>query len=161
MILSVRYIKLVMVGAIALFFSLIVFNNLIDPVTNFTFVQHVLSMDTTFHVPVLMQRAITNESVHKAAYYLIVIGELLTAIVCWIGCGRIMRNIRTTDMQFNKSKSTAFIGLLLGFIVYMVGFIIIGGEWFCMWQSSAWNAQSTAGLFSGLIMFVMIFLGLP
>ena len=54
----------------------------------------------------------------------------------------------------------AFIGLFFGFILYMVGFIIIGSEWFCMWQSSTWNAQSTAGLFVSLIMFVMIFLSL-
>jgi predicted small integral membrane protein len=54
----------------------------------------------------------------------------------------------------------AFIGLFLGFILYMVGFIVVGGEWFSMWQSSTWNAQETAGLFASLIMLVMIFLGL-
>lgn len=41
----------------------------------------------------------------------------------------------------------------------MVGFIIIGGEWFAMWQSSKANGQTAAGLFVSLILFVMIVLG--
>lgn len=52
----------------------------------------------------------------------------------------------------------AYIGLFSGFSLYMFGFIIIAGEWFCMWQSKEWNAQLTSGLFISLIMFVMIFL---
>ena len=156
-----RYIKLGMVGSIALFFSLAAFNNLIDFTSNLPAVQHVLSMDTTFHAPILMRRAITNPSVQLVAYYFIIVWELLTAIICWIGCFRLLFNINAHDGQFDRSKTVAFIGLFLGFMLYMVGFIIIAGEWFCMWQSPTWNAQSTAGLLISLIMFVMIFLGLP
>ena len=156
-----RYIKLGMVGSIALFFSLIAIDNLIEFASNLPAVQHVLSMDTTFHVPILMQRAIINPSIQIGIYYLIIAWEFLTAIVCWIGCVRLLFNINASDSQFIAAKTVAFIGLFLGFILYMVGFIIIGGEWFSMWQSPSWNAQPTAGLFVSLIMFVMIFLALP
>ena len=155
-----RFIKLVMVGSIALFFSLVACDNLVEFSSNFPAVQHVLSMDTTFHAPLLMRRAITNPSIQLGAYYFIIAWELLTAIICWIGCFRLVFNLRASDAQFNKSKVVAFVGLFFGFMLYMVGFIIIGSEWFCMWQSPTWNAQATAGLFVSLIMFVMIFLGL-
>lgn len=157
---NLRYIKIGMVGSVALFFSLVAFNNLIDFTSNLPAVQHVLSMDTTFHVPILMRRAITNPSIQHGVYYFIIAWELLTAIICWIGCFQLLFNINASNVKFNKSKTLVFIGLFLGFLLYMVGFIIIGGEWFCMWQSSTWNAQSTAGLFVSLIMFMMIFLSL-
>lgn len=152
-----RYIKFAMVGSIALFFSLVAFDNLIEFSSNFPAVQHVLSMDTTFHVPILMRRAITNPSIQHGVYYVIIAWELSTAIICWLGCIRLLSYINATESQFNQSKNIAFIGLFLGFLLYMVGFIIIAGEWFCMWQSSTWNAQATAGLLISLIMFVMIF----
>ena len=155
-----RYIRLSMVGTMALFFSLVAFDNLIDFTSNLPAVQHVLSMDTTFHAKILMRRAIISPSIQLGAYYVIIAWELLTAIICWIGCFRLLFNINTNDTEFNKSKTVAFIGLFLGFILYMVGFIIIGNEWFCMWQSPHWNAQTTAGLYVSMIMFVMIFLGL-
>lgn len=153
-----RYIKFWMVVAIALFFSLIAFNNLIDPNSNMPAVRHVLSMDTTFHIPILMRRAITNPDLQLGLYYVICAWEFLTAMICWFGALRLLQNIHKHDKQFNRSKTLAFIGLFLGFLLYMVGFIVIGGEWFNMWQSPNWNAQPTAGLFVCLIMFVMIFL---
>ncbi|KTC84460.1 DUF2165 family protein [Legionella brunensis] len=157
---TLRYIRLGMVGSVSLFFSLVAFNNLIDSTSNFPAVQHVLSMDTTFQVPVLMKRAITNPSIQRGVYYFITVWELLAALICWIGCLRLLININASDVQFNKAKNVAFIGLFLGFMLYMVGFIIIASEWFCMWQSPTWNVQATAGLFVSLIMLVMIFLGL-
>jgi predicted small integral membrane protein len=43
-----RIAKLVMVGCLALFALLVAFDNLTDYDTNYAFVRHVLSMDTTF-----------------------------------------------------------------------------------------------------------------
>jgi predicted small integral membrane protein len=157
---SLRFIKICMVGSIALFFSLVAFDNLIEFTGNLPAVQHVLRMDTTFHAQILMRRAITNPAIQLGVYYFIIAWQLLTAIICWIGCFKLLFNINASDVQFAKSKGLAFVGLFLGFLLYMVGFIVIGGEWFSMWQSPTWNAQPTAGLFVSLIMFVMIFLGL-
>jgi predicted small integral membrane protein len=42
-----RIVKIVMVGSLALFAGLVTFDNLIDYETNYAFVRHVLSMDTT------------------------------------------------------------------------------------------------------------------
>src|SRR5215211_6759756 len=54
--------KIVLVGAIALFASLVAFGNLTDYNTNFVFVQHVLSMDTVFPFSTIKYRAITSPS---------------------------------------------------------------------------------------------------
>lgn len=155
---SLRYIKISMVTSIALFFSVISFNNITDPNSNWIYLQHTMSMDTTFHSPAIMWRAITNPVTQRVAYYIVIAWEILTAILCWIGCFTLLSKIKAQDDVFIKAKKTAYIGLFAGFVLYMFGFIIIAGEWFCMWQSKDWNAQLTAGLFISLIMFVMIFL---
>lgn len=158
MSIKLRFIQIGMVASIALFFSIVGIDNILDYSTNWLFVQHVLSMDTTFQSPALMGRAITNPIAQKSAYCLIIVWELVTAFICWIGCGILLTKIRKPSAQFHASKEIAFIGLFMGFVLYMVGFIIIGSEWFSMWQSKAWNGQMAAGLFISLIMFVMIFL---
>ena len=155
-----RIIKTGMVATIALFFTVIAWDNIIDFKSNFLFVQHVLSMDTTFHQPAMMERAITNANIQTSFYYFIIATEFLTALCCWMGVIVLILNINQTSQQFNRSKTLVNIGLFIGFALYMVGFIIIGGEWFAMWQSPTWNGQMKAGLFISLIMFVMIFLNL-
>ena len=55
-------------------FFIVAYNNVIDFNTNFVFVKHVLSMDTTFKSPPVLARAITDESTQKLLY------ESLTAI---------------------------------------------------------------------------------
>ena len=158
MIITLRLLKIIMVASIALFFSIVAFDNIVDPKTNWLFVQHVLSMDTTFHEPVLMSRAINNPMLQHAAYYVIIFWESMTALVCWLGEFFLLRALSKSDQQFQASKKCALIGLSLGFILYMFGFMIVASEWFAMWQSSTWNGQRTAGLFVTLILFVMLFL---
>lgn len=160
MSLSLRAIKIGMVASIALLFSLIALNNIVDPDSNWVFVHHVLSMDTTFLRPILMKRAINSPDLQRAAYGLIVGWELLTSILCWAGCIRLLLKVNATNTQFKEAKNTAFIGLFTGFLLYMVGFIVIGGEWFCMWQSPVWNGQDSASFFITSILVVMLFLKL-
>jgi predicted small integral membrane protein len=156
--LIMRLIKSAMVASIALFFSLVGFNNIADYPTNYAFVQHVTSMDTTFLSSNLMYRAVTNPAIQRVSYWLIIFWQLFTALMCWIGFFVMLLKIKAYPEHFNRARTIAFIGLFLGFILYIVGFIIIGGEWFNMWQSHTWNGQITAGLFVSLIMFIMIFL---
>ncbi|MDX1901294.1 MAG: DUF2165 domain-containing protein [Gammaproteobacteria bacterium] len=154
---SVRFIKIGMLASIALFFSIVAFDNIIDFESNWIYVQHVLSMDTTFHNPALMTRAITHPSIQKFVYYFIIAWQILTALFCWLGSFILLSKINMKDAQFNHARKIGLIGLFLGFLLYMVGFIIIGGEWFSMWQSAIYNGQMKAGLFVSLIIFVMIF----
>lgn len=155
--LAFRVIQTGMVASIALFFSIVALNNIVDFNGNWLFVKHVLSMDTTFHDPALMWRAITNQFVQLTAYFGIIAWEIVTAITCWTGLIMLLSKIKQVT-EFDEAKKIALIGLFFGFLLYMIGFIVIGGEWFCMWQSSIWNGQMKAGLFINFILFVMIIL---
>lgn len=46
--------------------------------------------------------------------------------------------------QFNKSKKNAYLGIALGLILWFIGFTVVGGEWFSMWQSADWNGLAPA-----------------
>src|SRR5262249_13868782 len=64
----VRPAKALLTFLLGLFALLVGFDNIIDYGTNFAFVKHVLSMDTTPTGNKLMWRAITSEWVHHLAY---------------------------------------------------------------------------------------------
>src|SRR5262249_2654733 len=130
---AMRAAKAATVAAIALFASFVTFGNLTDYNTNFVFVEHVLSMDTIFPFSTIKYRAITNPALVHAAYALIIAMEAATAVLCWIGAGALARRLRADADTFNRAKSVAVVGLTLGFLLWQVGFMSIGGEWVGMW----------------------------
>ena len=158
--LALRASKAAMVAAIALFASLVAFGNITDYGTNFAFVQHVLSMDTIFPDATIRYRAITDPALHHAAYALIIAAETLTAILCWIGAFMLLARMRADAVRFNRAKAWAVAGLTLGFLVWQVGFMSIGGEWFGMWMSEQWNGVPDAFRFLMTILGVLIFVAL-
>ena len=157
----IRATKAAAVAAIALFASLVAFGNLTDYNTNFVFVQHVLSMDTIFPFSTIKYRAITDPALHHAAYAVIIAAEAATAVLCWIGAAALARHIRADANAFNRAKTFPVLGLMLGFLLWQVGFMSIGGEWFGMWQSQQWNGVPSAFRFVMVIVAVLIFLALP
>lgn len=159
--LIVRASKAAMVAAIAFFASLVAFGNITDYGTNFAFVQHVLAMDTVFPDTTIKYRAIDSPALHHAAYALIIAAETLTAALCWIGAFQLARRMKATRAAFNRSKSMAVAGLTLGFFVWQVGFMSIGGEWFGMWMSEQWNGVPSAFRFLVTIIAVLIYVVIP
>src|SRR4029077_19101136 len=90
---TLRMLKIVMVAGLALDALLVAFGNITDYGSNFVYVEHVMSMDTTFPGSNLMYRSITMPALHHAAYVLIIAGEglagLLLAVGAWpLGPGR-------------------------------------------------------------------------
>jgi predicted small integral membrane protein len=158
---AIRAAKVALVAAIALFASLVAFGNLTDYDTNFVFVQHVLSMDTIYPSSTIKYRAITSPALHHAAYAAIIAAEAATAVLCWIGAVVLVCHIRAGAAMFNRMKAPAIIGLTLGFLVWQVGFMSIGGEWFGMWQSQQWNGVPSAFRFLMTIIAVLIFVAMP
>lgn len=156
-----RLSKIAMVAAMAFFATLVAFGNITDYGTNFAFVEHVLMMDTIFPDATIAYRAIDNPALHHAAYILIIAGEALTGILCWIGAYMMLTRLNAPAALFNRSKSWAIAGLTLGFLVWQVGFISIGGEWFGMWMSPTWNGIESAFRFFITIIAVLIFVTMP
>jgi predicted small integral membrane protein len=158
---AIRAAKAALVAAIALWASLVAFGNLTDYSTNWTFVQHVLSMDTIYPFSTIKYRAITDPTLQRLAYAIIIAAEAATAVLCWIGAAQLVRYIRADAKTFNGAKTFAVIGLTLGFLLWQVGFMSIGGEWFGMWQSQQWNGVPSAFRFLVTIIAVLIFVALP
>ena len=158
---TLRIIKTLLVFGVAIFYSLVVFNNLTDYGSNYEFVHHVMMMDTTFPGNQGMWRAINSPALHTAFYLSIIVWEFFTMLLCWWGgVGMTLaRNSGTTE--FHQSKRVAILGLALGLLMWLVVFLSIGGEWFLMWQSKSWNGQDAAFRMFTIIGIVLVIVVQP
>jgi predicted small integral membrane protein len=139
-----RAAKLLLLAGVALFYSLVVFNNLTDFDSNYQFVRHVLSMDSTFQGNNGMWRALTLPAFHLVFYLGIIAWEAVTAILLWWGAVRLLRALRLPPAAFNAAKRVPIVALTLSLLLWLVAFLSVGAEWFLMWQSHSWNGQEAA-----------------
>lgn len=157
----VRLSKIVMVKWLGLFAAIVTFNNITDYGSNFEFVRHVLSMDTTFPDNKAMYRAITMPALWHAGYWLIIAGEALTAVLFGWGAWQMWAARRADSATFHRAKRLVAAGAMAGFMVWFGGFMVVGGEWFLMWQSQIWNGQQAAFRFYITILAVLIYVMQP
>lgn len=141
---TLRVAKIVLVAAVAFFYTLIVFNNTTDYGSNYQFVHHVLLMDTTFPGNHGMWRAIHPQVVQVVFYDGIICWEAVTMVLTWVGVAQLLRAMRSPAAEFNSAKRFSIVALTLGMLLWFVAFISVGGEWFLMWQSKIWNGQDAA-----------------
>jgi predicted small integral membrane protein len=160
-VIEARTVKVIMVGCLALFALLVTFDNLTDYDTNYTFVRHVLSMDTTFPGNPLLYRRIISPALWQAGYALIIAGEGLTGVVLAFAAVVLGRRLRSDAAAFNRAKRYVYLAAGLGFLVWFFGFMVVGGEWFQMWQSGMWNGQEATFRFYMTILVVLIFVNQP
>ena len=158
---TVRLVKALPVGAVAFYMTLVVFNNLSDYGSNWQFVHHVLLMDTTSPDSHAMTRAIHATWAQQVLYGVIIAWEAMTMVLCWVGAWRLMRALRRPDDVFTRVKSTAIVGLAASLLLWLVGFLGVGGEWFLMWQSKTWNGQEIAGRMFAVTGIVFLAVMLP
>ena len=152
-----RYAKIVMAVCLAVFCLLVAFGNITDYGTNYLAVQHVLSMDTTFAGNALTYRSVTSPTAWHICYWLIIAAEAATGILFLAGAIRLWQVRHASGAIFNQSKIYIIAACLLGFLVWFLGFMVIAGEWFAMWQSATWNFQEPAFRFSVTVLAVLIF----
>lgn len=156
-----RLTKVLLVASIAIFATLVAFGNVTDYETNFQFVGHVLLMDTLPSESKIRYRAINTSLVHHAAHWVIIATQATIAALCWIGAIRLAAAVRQPAAAFNKAKGISAAGLGLGILLWQLGFMIIGGEWFAMWQSAEWNGVPSAFRFVMIIGTTLIVLMMP
>ncbi|MFI0982738.1 DUF2165 domain-containing protein [Streptomyces sp. NPDC021093] len=146
-------------AAVALCMSLVAFGNITDFGTNQQFVQHVLSMDTTFKDPDLMWRAVESPAVQNTAYVAVIAWETLTASVLltatWFWITGLRRDV------YDRARAASTVGLVMMLVLFGMGFLAIGGEWFAMWQSSDWNGLDAAARNVALAAFTLLVVHLP
>ena len=154
-----RAAKLLLLSAIALFYTLVVFNNTTDFDSNYQFVRHVLMMDTTFPGNKGMWRALSGPALHLGFYFSIIAWEILTMVLSWWGAIAMLRKLRSPAAEFNMAKRIPVIALTLGMLMWLVAFLTVGAEWFLMWQSHLWNGQEAAFrmfVVVGMVLLIML-----
>jgi predicted small integral membrane protein len=139
-----RTAKLLLVCGMALAYTLIVLDNLTDYDSNYQFVRHVLLMDSTFPGNHLLWRAIQSPAVHTAFYATIIAWEAVTMALLWVGAGKLFGALRKSAGDFHLAKKYAIAGLGASLMMWLVAFLIVGGDWFLMWQSRTWNGLDAA-----------------
>jgi predicted small integral membrane protein len=156
-----RSLKILMVGGIAVLCGFITAGNIHDPGSNLLFVQHVFSMDTIIPVSAMADHAVLFPLLWRIAFWLIVMGEGLTAAFFGLGMVELLRARKFKARDFHQAKRFVFAGAACGFLIWFVGFLAVGGEWFAMWQSQVWNGQQPAFRIFASILLVLIFVAQP
>ncbi|MBB4894946.1 putative small integral membrane protein [Streptomyces olivoverticillatus] len=152
-------------ATVAVYITLVTFGNITDFGTNQQFVRHVLAMDTTFQDADLMWRAITSHTVQDLTYVAIVIWEtlcafvLVAASVLWVR--ELLGDRRSGRADYGPARRASTLGLLMLMLLFGLGFIAIGGEWFAMWQSAKWNGLQAALRNFTLAGTVLVLIHLP
>jgi predicted small integral membrane protein len=141
---AMRLSKIVMTGGLAVWAFLVTLGNITDYDTNWAFVQHVLSMDTILPGSSLKWRAITDPTIQRVAYLAIIVTEGLICLAFLAATWLMARRWNADKKEFQRARALTVIGVLLGFGLYFIGFMAVGGEWFAMWQSQTWNGQQAA-----------------
>jgi predicted small integral membrane protein len=157
----IRLAKVAIIGSLAAFAFIVAYDNVVDYGSNYEFVRHVLRMDTTFPGNALMHRAIADERIWRAAYASIIAMEGLTALLLALGAVMLLGRLRAPARDFNRAKVWAVAGLTVGFALWFVGFMVIAGEYFAMWQSKEWNGLEAAFRIATVILAALIFVSLP
>ena len=155
-----RIVKVVAVAAIGLMALIIAFNNITDYYSNYPFVMHVLKMDTIFPGSHMHYRSINNIFLFHAFYIFIIAAEAAMAFCCIKGSRVLFKNLKSSAIIFHSSKNWAIAGIAIGIIIWFLGFEVIGGEWFAMWQSLTWNGLPSAERLLSFLVLTLILLHL-
>ena len=66
-----------------------------------------------------------------------------------------------TALAFSSAKRLAVVALTVSLLQWLVAFLIVGGEWFLMWQSLTWNGQEEAFRMFTVLGIVLLFVAQP
>ena len=156
----IRYSKFLLMTYISFFGLLVLFSNLTDYSSNYEYVAHILSMDTTRENLSLSYRAITSPILHHRIDWFIITLEVIYTAFFLVGAYHLYRNINAPAEVFHEAKKFSIIGLMFAIFVYYVCLQVIGVEWFNMDESQIWNAKDWARHIVDFIFPLLIFVAL-
>jgi predicted small integral membrane protein len=116
----------------------------------------IAGMNDTFSPEKNGWRSINNSLLHHVMFILIILWELLVAVLLFLGAYTMTKKFKSDITEFTRAKKYTTFGLSLGVLLWFTVFIAVGGEWFLMWQSKNWNAQSTAFLLTCCFLLFLI-----
>lgn len=157
---TIRISKATLMLFISFFGFFMLVSNFTDYPTNYEYIAHILSMDTTLDREKYSYRAITSPMAHHRIYWLIITLEVLFTVFCMMGTYHFYKNINTSAKKFHEAKKYALTGLLIAVFIYYVCFQIIGVEWFNMDESQQWNYKDWARHIVDFILPLMMYVAL-
>lgn len=158
---ELRLAKALTVAALSAFCLMVAYGNLADYGSNYAFVRHVMSMDTTFPGNDLMARAITDPLAWQLAYAAIIVTEAASGVLLGLGAAAMLARLRAPAADFESAKRFVYLGATLAFLLWFFGFMVVAGEYFAMWQSREWNGQEAAFRFYVAVLGVLLLVALP
>ena len=158
---ATRWSQILLLASVAIFFTLVVFNNTSDFDSNYQFVHHVLAMDATFPGNHGLWRALHLPTVQLIAYLGIIVWEAINACLLWSGAFTLLRARRLSAREFHEAKRVGILALTAGLLLWMVAFLCVGGEYFLMWQSKVWNGQEAASRMFSVEALILLLLLVP
>lgn len=102
----VRYSKVLLMAYISFFGLLVMYSNFTDYPSNYEYVGHILSMDTTQINENIRYRAITSPMLHHRIYWLIITLEVIYTVCCLLGTYHLYRKINAPAEAFHDAKKT-------------------------------------------------------
>ncbi len=152
----IRRSKVAIVFMVGVLGVLIIYSNASDYNANYTYIAHILSMDTTGSH--LIYRAIKSEMMHHRVYWMIMTLETIFTSACLLGGYQLAKNLNSSAEQFHEAKKYAVLGFLVALFIYYFLLQVIGNEWFDMDQSEDWNAMAWAQSIVDFLVPALIFL---
>lgn len=151
----------VLIALNALFILLVAFGNVTDFATNQAFVHHVLAMDTANFGslpgqgldPSVLWHAVESRPLQTAAYVAIIAWEVLAGLALGVATALWFAG---SQRRRTTARALATIGLAMTVILFVGGFLAIGGEWFQMWRSADWNGSDAAFRSAGLALLALL-----
>ena len=140
----IKFSKATLMLFVSFFGLLVMYSNITDYATNYEYLSHILSMDTTHASFRYSERAIASPILQHRIYWLIITLEVMYTSFCIIGTYYLYKNINSSSKKFHEAKKFAIIGLLIALFLYYLCFQVIGAEWFNMDQSQHWNYKDWA-----------------
>ncbi|WP_426202420.1 DUF2165 family protein [Pseudomonas sp. TWP3-1] len=156
----IRYSKILLMAYISFFGLLVMYSNFTDYASNYEYVGHVLSMDTTLVNPNIRYRAIESPMMHHRIYWFIITMEVTYTAFCLLGTYQLFRKRNDPAEMFHDAKKFSIIGLLIAIFIYYVCLQIVGVEWFNMDTSKTWNAKDWARHIVDFMLPLLIFIAL-
>lgn len=156
----IRYSKIILMAYISFFGMLVMIHNFTDYDSNYTYVAHILSMDTTIANENILYRAIDSPYLHHRIYWFIITMEVTYTLLCLIGTYHLYSKVNASAEEFHEAKKYSIMGILVAIFIYYVCLQTVGVEWFDMDTSQSWNAKDWARHIVDFIFPVMIYITL-
>jgi predicted small integral membrane protein len=159
---AIRILKTVLVVFIGLQGALYVAGNLANWNSGLAAVGYVLGMQGHEVYGNHIFLPITNPALVTLAFLIIIFGEFLIAALSLTGAWHLWKARNADAESFNSAKTFAILGAGMAMVLWLGGFVVIGGALFQMWQT-----QIGTGSFEGAFIYgatsavVLLFVNSP